>query len=148
MLSAQKRDRERSSPSSRQPITLTGLGETAFPSPTVSTGRRPLSYLYLSTTTIILLQVPSSNTLYLGMYELNKLQLPIYYSLLWHIQKFYEGGSIEIPPFELSQRSDTQYLSATGRLFHCFPKRDTRRNREILWKIFMARIVEKDSERI
>ena len=55
--------------------------------PTVSTGRRPLSWIYLSITTIALLQAPNSNTIYLGILTLQS-QLPIYYSLLWHIQRF------------------------------------------------------------
>ena len=67
---------------------VTGIFRELLPqNPTVSIGRRPLSYIYFSITTIALLQAPNSNAIYLGILTLQP-QLPIYFPLLWHIQRF------------------------------------------------------------
>jgi len=99
-----------------RPIASRDCWGTASQNPIASIGRRPLSYINLSVTTTILLQVPKSNTIYLGIFDSPVTVTNLFSSLL-----AYPNG------FGLSQKSDTQYFSktldsSTGRLLHCFPE--------------------------
>ena len=77
-------------------------GGTASPISTASTGRRPLSSLYLSITAISFLQVPNSNTIYLGIFDSPATVTNLFSSPL----AYFQYG-------KLSQKSDTQHILET-----------------------------------
>jgi hypothetical protein len=108
--------RARLSPSSRQSI-IWNYGELRPKIQRFQQDGDPYLEYIFRLQPFTLLQAPNSNAIYLGMFDPIQSQLPIYFSLLWHIQKFCKGGESN-PTLNLAKEATRNTLFKNSKLFY------------------------------